>query len=258
MELALRDTTEYAYLKDEIVSVELYTNEGGYLDYAGYIDFDTLGMTKANISTTIEKHLFENQKYIYMIIGVSDYYSDVYSDYTLLKVKNPFAKDFAGHWAESIIIDFMDKGIVSSTTQFRPNESITRAEFVKILNKVFGLTKSSGKVFSDTINHWAKYEIDVAVTNGVCSGKTSTEFKPNDSITREEASVMISNYKKISNNNFNILSTYNDAHKVASWAKPGVEGVLKKGYMSGYSDNTFRPKSNITRAEAVATLSRIK
>jgi len=69
---------------------------------------------------------------------------------------------------------------------------------------------------------------------------------------------MISNYKKISDSNFDKLSKFKDAHNVSSWAKPGVEGIIEKGYMSGYSDNTFRSKSNITRAEAVATFSRIK
>lgn len=69
---------------------------------------------------------------------------------------------------------------------------------------------------------------------------------------------MISNYKKISDSNFDKLSRFKDAHKTSSWAKPGVEGTIEKGYMGGYSDNTFRPNNKITRAEAVATLSRIK
>ena len=183
-------------------------------------------------------------------------------DFTLASIpKNEIQfTDIKGHWAEFNIVDFVSKGYVSgySDGTFKPNNNITRAEFVKILNKVFGLTKSSGKVFSDTKTHWAKHDIDIAVTNGVCNGKTTTEFKPNDAITREEAAVMISNYKKIADNNFDKINKYKDASKVASWAKPGVEGVIEKGYMSGYSDNTFKPKNKITRAEAVATLSRIK
>lgn len=175
-------------------------------------------------------------------------------------IPKPPQYDILGHWAEDNIRDFMEKGYVGgySDGSFKPNNNITRAEFVKILNKVLGLTKSSGKVFSDTKTHWAKHDIDIAVTNGVCNGKTTTEFKPNDAITREEAAVMISNYKKIADNNFDKINKYKDASKVASWAKPGVEGIIEKGYMSGYSDNTYRPKNKITRAEAVATLSRIK
>ena len=168
--------------------------------------------------------------------------------------------DIKNHWAKSTIKDFVDKGYVNgySDNTFKPNNDITRAEFVVIVNNVFGLTKSSGKIFNDTKSHWAKSAIDIAITNGVCSGKSTTEFKPNDKITREEASVIISNYKKISDINLDKLNKYKDANKVSSWAKSSVEGMIENGYMGGYSDNTFRPKDKITRAEAVVTLSRVR
>ena len=47
-------------------------------------------------------------------------------------------------------------------------------------------------------------------------------------------------------------------NQVSNWALNSVEGIIELGYMNGYEDNTFRPKNNITRAEAVVTLSRIK
>ena len=135
--------------------------------------------------------------------------------------------------------------------------TVTRAEFVKILNNVFGLTTSSGKVFLDTKDHWAKNAIDIAVTNGVCKGKSDTEFNPDAPITREEAAVMIANYKKLTNNNgYNEINKFSDSKDVSDWAKDGVEGSIEQGYMNGYTDNTFKPKGKITRAEAVSTLSR--
>ena len=92
--------------------------------------------------------------------------------------------DIKGHWAEAAINDFVSKGYVGGYADgtFKPNNNITRAEFVVIVNNYFGLTKSSGKVFNDTKTHWAKTSIDIAVTNGVCNGVTSTEFKPNDEV----------------------------------------------------------------------------
>ncbi len=163
------------------------------------------------------------------------------------------------HWAESEINKFASLGYINgySDGSFKPNASITRAEFVKIFNNVFGLTKSSGKVFSDTQDHWAKNDIDIAVTNGICKGKSTTEFNPNDQITREEAALMISNYEKLEDNNHDKINTFSDSENVSDWAKDGVEGVIEKGYMNGYTDNTFKFKGNITRAEAVSTLSRV-
>ena len=69
---------------------------------------------------------------------------------------------------------------------------------------------------------------------------------------------MIANYKRISDKNYDKLNKFKDKNQVSSWAKSSVEGVLEKGYIGGYSDNTIRPKNNITRAEAVVILSRIK
>lgn len=167
--------------------------------------------------------------------------------------------DINGHWAESQVKDFISKGYVNGYDDFtfRPNNSITRAEFVKLLNKVFGLTNSSGKVFNDTKNHWAKNEIDIAVTNGVANGISATEFNPDEFITREQVATMISNYMKLYDKNHNKINEYTDSGNVSDWAKDSVEGVIEKGYMNGYTDNTFRPKNNMTRGEAVTALSRV-
>ncbi|CEP49307.1 hypothetical protein GKD14_03765 [Paeniclostridium sordellii] len=168
--------------------------------------------------------------------------------------------DVKDHWAADKIDLFTQKGYINGyeDNSFRPDNSITRAEFVKIVNKYFGLTKKSGKVFNDTVNHWAKDEIDIAVTNGVCKGMSNEEFSPDKPITREQASLMISNYKKIADYNYDKINRFADKLEISDWAKSGVEGVLEKGYMNGYPDNTFKPQSNITRAEAVVTLSRVK
>ncbi|MDU5021912.1 MAG: S-layer homology domain-containing protein, partial [Clostridiales bacterium] len=96
------------------------------------------------------------------------------------------------------------------------------------------------------------------VTNGVCKGMSNEEFSPDKPITREQASLMISNYKKIADYNYDKINRFADKLEISDWAKSGVEGVLEKGYMNGYPDNTFKPQSNITRAEAVVTLSRVK
>ena len=168
--------------------------------------------------------------------------------------------DITGHWAESQIKDFMSKGYLNGYPDgtFKPQASIKRSEFVKILNKVFGLTTKSGKVFDDTVWHWAKDEIDIAVTNGVCQGTSSTTFEPDAPITREAAAKMIANYKKISDTHHNKINGYNDGSQTANWAINEVEAILEAGYMNGYSDtNTFKPKNNITRAEAVVTLGRV-
>lgn len=169
--------------------------------------------------------------------------------------------DIGRHWGESQIKAFINKGYINGYPDgtFRPDNSITRAEFVRIFNTTFGLTAKSGKVFNDTANHWAKDAIDIAVTNGVCNGMTTTEFAPDQPITREQAAKMIANYKKINDSYYDRIGRYNDGWNTSSWAINEVEAILEAGYMNGYiEDNTFRPQDNITRAEAVSTLTRVE
>ncbi|MCR8746916.1 S-layer homology domain-containing protein [Romboutsia lituseburensis] len=167
--------------------------------------------------------------------------------------------DIDNHWAQSTIEKFVNQGYISGYKDetFKPNQNMTRAEFVTILNNVFGLTNKSNKVFNDTKGHWAKESIDIAVTNGVCEGISKTKFNPNGKITREETAAMLANYKKISDYALDKTNTFNDKNNISNWSKASVEGVLEKGYMGGYPDTTFRPKNSITRAEAVVTLDNV-
>lgn len=170
--------------------------------------------------------------------------------------------DINNHWAKNEIEDFYNLGFIhgdANSNEFRPDDPITRAEFVKIFNRYFGLTKTSGKTFDDTMNHWAKREIDIAFTNGVANGVSENLFNPDIPIKRQEVAKMISNYKKISDNKIDKINKFSDFNNVSPWAIQEVEGVLEAGYMKGdKGSNTFRPIDNITRAETVVTLSRIK
>ena len=169
--------------------------------------------------------------------------------------------DVLGHWAEDTIFDFYKNGYINgySDNSFNPNGKITRAEFVKILNKYFNLSKTSGITFNDvSSSHWAKNEIDIAVTNGICKGVSSTEFAPDVPITREQAAVMIANYLNIKDTNYDKLSKFNDKNNVSSWAKSSIEALLERGYLTGTSSTTLSAKNNTTRAESVTLLSRIK
>ena len=176
-----------------------------------------------------------------------------------LNINATYLKDISNHWAKKPIQQFVNQGYVFGydDNTFKPDNNITRAEFVSIMNRYFKISGTSGKVFKDTKSHWAKKEIDIAYTNGIVNGISSTHFKPDAYISREEVCVMLANYLDIQNTHYNSLWTMNDPAKVSSWAKSSVEGVLDNKYMFG-SNGNVNPQSNTTRAEAVAILSRVK
>lgn len=167
--------------------------------------------------------------------------------------------DINGHWANNEITKFVNNNYILGyeNNTFKPDNSITRAEFVSILNRVFNLTTSSGKVFNDTNNHWAKQAIDIAVTNGVCNGKSNNLFYPNDKLTRQEASVMLSNYLKLQDTQLDKINSFYDSHTISDWALYSIEGMLEKGFMNGYPTGLLKPLNNITRAEAVVLINNV-
>ncbi|MGL5755742.1 MAG: S-layer homology domain-containing protein [Paraclostridium sp.] len=255
---------KYKYMRE----MDYVVNGNEYRYYTNINDSNDIykikkdGSGKEKITNSPGNPLYISGNYLY--------YKDLYSgntkkilinnsDSIITDDKADFI-DINNHWAQDTIEMFSKNGNINgySDKTFRPDNSITRAEFVKILNGYFGLTKGSGKIFNDTTNHWAKNQIDIAVTNGVANGISDTLFGPDEPITREQAAKMISNYKKLDDNNYDKLNKYADRNKVSLWAESSVEGVLEAGYMQGYEDNTFRPQNNITRAEAVVTLSRVK
>lgn len=170
--------------------------------------------------------------------------------------------DINNHWAKKEIQTFIDKGYINGYPEdltFRPENPITRAEFVKTVNKVFGYTQTTQISFKDVKKgEWYYSEVEKAVKAGYIKGyPEDNTFRPENPITREEAAKIIATIMKKEDKNLDKLQSYSDAKNVSDWAKEYVEGVLEAKYMNGYSENnTFRPTNNITRAEAVVTLNR--
>ena len=165
--------------------------------------------------------------------------------------------DITNHWAEKNISNAMEKGWVSKNKIFRPNNSITRAEFVTIINNAFGYSKKSDVFFNDvSSNQWFYEQIRVALGSEYISGYEDNTFKPNSPITREEAASIMTSIKNNKDSNLDKLNTYKDANNVSNWAKSSVEGAIESGYMGKGSD-LFNPKSNITRAETIVTIERV-
>ena len=169
--------------------------------------------------------------------------------------------DIKGHWAESTIKSFVDKGFIDGykDSTFRPNNSMTRAEFVKLVNRVFGFTQKGEEQFTDVNKEdWFYDDICIGIKEGYIKGKSKDVFAPNDNITREEVAMILTNIMKNKDENLDKLDSFKDGNKTSQWAQSSVEGAIEAGYMNGYEDQTIKASGSITRAEAVSMLSRVK
>jgi hypothetical protein len=162
--------------------------------------------------------------------------------------------DLTGHWAAANINKLVAKGAIQGYPdgQFKPNNQITRAEFATVVVKAYQLPSKSGKVFDDTANHWAKEYIATAAAAGLVNGYDSTKFGPNDPVTREQMAVMIVKANQLKPTSASY--TFADGADIADWAKDAVMTASENNLITGYPDNTFKPKGQATRAEAVTLI----
>lgn len=167
--------------------------------------------------------------------------------------------DISGHWAKGTITQWTSKGYISGYPDgtFKPDNSITRAEFVVLVNKAMGYTKKGNAYFRDVnINYWGYDEIQKGVSAGYVKGDPDGSFRPNDSVTRQEAAVMISKILDLETN-FTSAATYNDYRYIPSWSVGYVGAVSNAKIMAGYPDGSFKADRVLSRAEAVIALDKV-
>lgn len=167
--------------------------------------------------------------------------------------------DIAGHWAESVITQWQSKGLIQGYEDgtFKPGNTITRAEFVTLTNNAKGFWSEGSINFSDVKNgSWFYSAVARAVAAGYVKGYSDGSFKPNNTITRAEAAVMIANTAKLSANEAGAYR-FTDIGSIPAWARGSVGAVVAAGYMTGYPDGSFDANASISRAEAVSSLNRM-
>lgn len=162
--------------------------------------------------------------------------------------------DISNCWAQKSIEKLVSINAISGYPDgtFKPNSPITRAEFATILDKAFKLEPRQGKVFVDTSNHWAKDTISTSAAYGIVNGYEDNTFRPDNPITREQMATMIVKVAKLKPVSGEV--NFTDNKEISSWAQDSVATAVKYSIMNGYSDETFKPTSNATRAEAVTVV----
>ena len=169
--------------------------------------------------------------------------------------------DVSGHWAQSVISKWQNEGRVGGYQDgtFLPDRAITRAEFIRLLNNTATTTFTSDTQmhFSDVKQQdWYYNDIAKAVSGNVTKGFEDGTFRPNETITRAQAAVLICNAKGLTPNEYG-ADHFTDVSQIPNWARGAVGAAVSAGYLSGYPDGTFYPNKGMTRAEAVSTLDRV-
>ncbi len=170
--------------------------------------------------------------------------------------------DISTYWGAQYIAGLNERQIIGGFPDgtFRPNESITRAQFAVIVTKAFGLdTNVPVRPFADPIPSWAAPSIGAAAAAGFVSGFPDGTFRPNDVLTRAQAITVLT--RAATNGRLledpgqieAILSGFTDANLVPNFARAPIATAVQEGLLVLYPDpSRLNAQAVATRGEVAA------
>jgi alpha-tubulin suppressor-like RCC1 family protein len=189
------------------------------------------------------------------------------SIYALVHYATEFA-DAKNHWARTAIHDLASRMIASGMGdgRFNPDASVTRAELAALAIRALGLAGTNDVApFGDVKSgNWFASSVATAKAYGLVSGYEDGNFRPADTITRQEAAVIFARMMQLAGMDMavseeeadSLLSGFADGTATASWARLATAALIKQGIVVG-SEGRLHMADEITRAETAVILSRL-
>lgn len=161
------------------------------------------------------------------------------------------------NWAVEAITFLQSENVLigDENGDFRPNDPITRAEFITVITRVMGV---DSVVYDDTFSDvdkddWYANNIATAEKYGFIKGYEDGSVKPNEYISRVEMTAVLARILGLEEN---VDFEFSDIESIPKWGKGYVGAIVKAGYVKGYVDGSFRASNNIIRAETAVVLKR--
>ncbi len=174
--------------------------------------------------------------------------------FDLSKLNEASFDDLAGYeWAEEAIGYLDARNIVNAVSEgkYAPGEAITRLDFVSFLVRALGLS-AEGEAFPDC----DVKEIKIARKAGITNGDTDGNFRPYDTITRQDIMTTAARaYKAVATDKE--IQDFSDWNLVSEYALDAVRAMVQAEVIVGNGDGTLNPLGLATRAEAAVMLYRM-
>ena len=138
---------------------------------------------------------------------------------------------------------------------FKPNNTITKAQFIKLVITALGYKDVPiGK------QYWASEYIEKAFSEGLIENKYSEGQNYDAPITRGEMAIIIAKILKDEPSNEEIIKyaeEIQDFDKIGRQDRLYIIQTYKNKIIQGYLDGEFKPNNNATRAEASTIIVRL-
>ncbi|MHC1724142.1 MAG: S-layer homology domain-containing protein [Aminipila sp.] len=168
-------------------------------------------------------------------------------------------ESYAGHWADQYLNNLVSQQIMRGDDEgkLNPDDSITRAEFVAMMNRAFGYSQKGTIAFNDVPEEeWYYDDISIAKKQGYFNGIYPDTAGPDKPLKREEAVTMLCRALKIQGVESDPLQ-FADSRDFSGWSKEYINAAVEKKFLSGYPDQTFKPADYMKRGEMAKVLSEV-
>ncbi|WP_449600636.1 S-layer homology domain-containing protein [Paenibacillus sp. Marseille-Q9583] len=162
-------------------------------------------------------------------------------------------------WARTSIEALAAREIVKGTddSTFNPDVSVTRAEFVKMLMLALNLkVEHTSSSFTDVKAYaWYTDYIGSAQALGIVEGKSDGSFGIHDPISRQDISVMTYRAAQMRGTPFEGGEVnFTDVNLISEYAKASIGAMQKAEILTGFTDGSFAPRAQTTRAQAAVMI----
>ena len=141
-----------------------------------------------------------------------------------------------GAWYTCAVSTLSKMGIIKGYEDgsFKPDASISRAEFAAIAARFDPDGDKTPATFSDVSSHWAKDEISIAANHGWIKGYEDGSFKPDQKITRAETMTLVNRVlKRLPETKDDLhkdMKTWPDNQKESAWFYLAVQEATNSHY----------------------------
>ena len=161
------------------------------------------------------------------------------------------------YWAAENVRFVYENGIMTGDAEgsFRPDDSITREEWAKVVLSAFAIDTGDGECDFEDVDksEWYYSFVAKAYMLGIVNGYDENRFGTGQTLTREDAVVMMYRMTRLARDIRAIQPadlTFTDAADISDYALEAVRMFVSAGVINGYESGKFIPQGNITRAEA--------
>ena len=101
----------------------------------------------------------------------------------------------------------------------QPNQTITRGEFVAMVNRAYGYEDPGPTPFTDVpLEAWYHDDVGIAYNIGYFKGTSPTTASPENHLTREQAAVILARNMMLEERSGEVLG-FSDSRKFSSWSR---------------------------------------